>query len=317
MQNQSPVLGRFDRPTASPRTRIAVLADLHLSPEETGTWRVSHRTEERLEATVRSLNRAALDAVLFVGDLVQGGLRSEYEAFDAAIADLDAPLYAVPGNHDLIGWGSRPSLPLSEFERRYTPGRLPYHERIGGVDVLALNSNPSTRETLADTFDGRVSATSLSWFDEKLSAVESPLVVVHHALEPARAQYRRGLRELPESGDSPPFRNGEELLTVLSERAAPLVVTGHLHVPLVAHAAGIREFTLPPLGPFPAGYTILDVGERGTTATFHSVTDFEGRLEALAHGLEHDRVLLTAAQLAGLPLVDDHVGGSRAPGDGN
>jgi Icc protein len=72
---REPTLAQFAEPVAGENTRLAVLADLHLSVDEEGTWRVSHRTVDRLEAAVESLNeRDDLDAVLFVGDLVQSGL---------------------------------------------------------------------------------------------------------------------------------------------------------------------------------------------------------------------------------------------------
>lgn len=97
MTESNPVLAGFERPVAETETRIAILSDLHLSVEESGTWRVSHRTAERLEAAVKSLSRLRdLDGVIFVGDLVQSGLRSEYEAFDRIVDELDAPFFALP-----------------------------------------------------------------------------------------------------------------------------------------------------------------------------------------------------------------------------
>lgn len=323
-----PVLARFARPTAETSTRIAVLSDLHLSVEETGTWRVSHRTEERFEATVESLNRTAdLDAVCFVGDLVQSGTRAEYEAFDRILAGLEVPFYAVPGNHDLLVDDSRETLSLSEFERRYTPGELPYHQRIGGVDLLALNSNRSTRDSLAESYTGRLEPETLEWLAERLETVSNPLVVVHHNLPGTRDLLWDSLEQLPVSGGSPDFENADELVDVLEGDGSktadgtvgPLVLTGHLHFPAVTATRGVREFTLPSLGPYPNAYTILEIDERGTTATMRSVSDYEERLESFTHGFEQCRVMLAAAQLAGLPLVDDlsGVGVGAGSGDGS
>ncbi|WP_276254296.1 metallophosphoesterase family protein [Halomontanus rarus] len=317
-----PVLAQFARPTAETSTRIAVLSDLHLTDEETGTWRVSHRTEDRLEATVESLNRTAdLDAVCFVGDLVQSGTRAEYEAFDRILAGLEVPFYAVPGNHDLLVDDSRETLSLSEFERRYTPGELPYHQRIGGVDLLALNSNRSTRDSLAESYTGRLEPETLEWLAERLETVSNPLVAVHHNLPGTRDLLWDSLEQLPVSGGSPDFENADELVDVLegadgaraetaSGTVGPLVLTGHLHFPAVTSTRGVREFTLPSLGPYPNAYTILEIDERGTTATMRSVSDYGERLESFTHGLEHSRVMLAATQLAGLPLVDDLSEGS-------
>lgn len=314
MTDSPPVLGRFASPTASHETRLAVLSDLHLTVDGEGTWRVAHRTGERLRTAVAALNRQRPDGVLFVGDLVQNGTRAEYEAFDRAIEDLDAPFLAVPGNHDLHGFGPGPKLGLAEFEREYTPGGLPYHERVGGVDVLGLNSNPSTRDSLAETYAGRLSPGTIEWLDDALAAAEDPLVAVHHNLPGTRSLLYDSDEQLPVSPGSPPFESADDLVAVLEGGGASLVVTGHVHFPAVVPTGGVREFTLPALGPYPAAYTMLEVTGRGTTAYLHSVAGRHDRTEALASGLDNARVLLAASQLAGLPLVDDLSGRPSADG---
>lgn len=311
MIDLDPVLGRLAKPTAAEETRLAILSDLHLSVDTSGTWRVSHRTEDRLEAAVDSLNRQELDGVLFNGDLVQSGARTEYEAFDRIIEDLDAPFFAVPGNHDLTEFGSGTKLTLPEFERRYTPGKLPYHERIGGIDLLALSSNASSRDAIAKTYAGRLSSETLEWLDEMLGIVDNPLVTVHHNLSGTRSLLYDSGEQMPVDPGSPAFENDDELVDVLARNAAPLVLTGHVHFPAIVRTRGTREFTLPALGPYPAAYTILEITERGTTAFLHPVTDRQERIEALVSGLENGRVLMAAAQSAGLPLGDDFSGPSE------
>lgn len=305
MTDADPVLARFDAPVAETPTRIAVLSDLHLTVEGSGTWRVSHRTADRLESAVASLNRQDLDAVLFIGDLVNEGTRQQYERFDRAIERLDHPFFAIPGNHDLIRWGTDDPFTLREFERRYTPGSLPYHERIGGIDLLALNSNRSTRSTVADSYEGRLRPETLRWLEEKLASVDHPLVAVHHALPGTRSILMDSMEQLPVSGGSPDFENGDELADTLVDGGAPLVLTGHLHFPAIATTGETHEFTLPSLGPYPNAYTVLRIDEHGTTATMHSVSEYDDRVESLVHGIDHSRVQLAAAQLAGLPLLDE------------
>jgi 3',5'-cyclic AMP phosphodiesterase CpdA len=298
------VLAHFDRPRTEERTRLAVLSDLHLSLEDHGTWRVSHRTEDRLEAAVRSVNDAAVDGVVFVGDLVQRGARAEFEAFDDIVAALDPPLVAVPGNHDLFDPGTgRDQLLLDAFEERYTPGSLPFRERIGGLDVVGLNSNASTRTTLTDAYAGRLTSETLRNLPETVERPDATLVAVHHTLEPARRRFLSLSQSLPGGNATPPdFESAAALADVLAETGVPLVITGHLHVPLVVQTAGLREFTLPSLGPFPCGYTILDVDETGTTATFQPIGSDRDRAEALGFGLESARVLLAGSQIVGAPL---------------
>ena len=185
---ETDILGSFTRPTTEAHTRVAFVSDLHLSTRGYGTSRALHRTEERLKRVVASLNEDRLDAVVFNGDLVQNGTRAEYEAFDRIVADLDPSLFAVPGNHDLIdrGDGSTSQLTLAEFERRYAPTSFPYRVRIGGVDLIGLNSNASTRAALTESYSGRVSSSTLDWLETATSEAESPIVSVHHTLETVR-----------------------------------------------------------------------------------------------------------------------------------
>lgn len=305
MTARAPTLARFRTPTAAAPTRLAVLADLHLNVTDHGSWRVSHRTVPRLERTVDRLNREDLDAVVFIGDLVDSGTRAEYEAFDRVIEGLDHPFYAIPGNHDLIDWHDEGKPGLADFETRYTPEPLPYHVRIGGIDLIALNSNRSTHAHTADSYTGRIGPESLEWLDERLERVDHPLVVVHHNLPGIRELYAETADALDTSVGSPGFETAAATLETLQRGNAPLVLTGHLHFPAVVIREGVREFTLPPLGPYPSGYTTFDIDEDGTIARFHGIADYDGRVEAFDLGGEKDRVRIAAAQLSGLPLVDE------------
>ena len=314
MSDAPAVLGRFARPTAEDVTRIAVLSDLHLTTSNDETWRVERRTEERLEAAVDSLEQQELDAVLFNGDLVQSGTRQEYERFDRIVDGVTVPFLATPGNHDLTGFGSGAKRSLAEFERQYAPDRFPYHERIGGVDLLALNSTQATHDSLPKTYTGRLSPESLAWLDETLRTVDAPVVAVHHNLDNTRGILYDSENRFDSTPGSPGFENADELVAVLRKRDAPLVLTGHVHFPAIVRSGAVREFTLPALGPYPCAYTVLEIDESGTTAYFHPVAGREAREEALESGLENNRVLLAAAQLAGLPLHDEFAarpGGER------
>lgn len=312
MTRTETVLATFDRPTAAEPTRLAVPSDLHLDLDQHGTWRVSHRTTARLEAAVDRWNEQDLDAVVFIGDLVNDGIRAQYDAFDEIIADLEHPFYAIPGNHDLIQREGAESVDLREFERRYTPARHPYHERIGGVDLLAVNSNKSTRGSITDTYRGELASDSLDWLEQHIATVDHPLVAVHHNLPGVREFYDQAVENLDVAGGSPNFETAAGMLDAVAAGGSPLVLTGHLHFPAVVTRKGVTEFTLPSLGPYPCGYTVLEIDEYGTVATFHPVADFDHRVEGFVLGAEQSRVQLSAVQFAGLPLRNDRqTDGSR------
>ncbi len=308
------LLARLERPTATEPTRLAVLADVHLSAEETGTWKVFHRTEAHLRAAVDCVNERAVDGVVVAGDLTRNGVPAEFDRFDE-LAAFDPPSVAVPGNHDLpTTFDERESLPVPEFERRYTPGGLPFRTRLGDLEVIGLNSHAATPERPAETWDGRVTSEQLMWLDETLSEldVDSSLVVVHHNLPATGERYDRYSAELPMEGEVPGFSNPGPLVDVLDAADVPLVVTGHLHFPAIARTKGVRELTVPAVSSFPHALLLLEVDDRGTTVRLLPLTDADGMVESLAHGYEKDRVLLSAAQLATFPLVDE--GGTEREG---
>ena len=73
---------------------------------------------------------------------------------------------------------------LDRFERRYAPGELPFVVRFGGVDLVRLNSETLPDGSLAETWEGAVSADQFEWLDEVLLELPNPVVCVHHNLAP-------------------------------------------------------------------------------------------------------------------------------------
>jgi 3',5'-cyclic-AMP phosphodiesterase len=305
------LLARLRRPTAPEPTRIAVLSDVHLATDATGTWKVFHRTEQHLRAAVDAVNERELDGVVIAGDLTRNGVPAEFDLFDD-LADFEPPMVAVPGNHDFpTTFDEQTSLPIPEFERRYTPNGLPFRVRLGDLEVIGLDSHAAMPDSPATTWDGRVRAEQLIWLDETLAETDADrtIVVVHHNLPATGRLYERYRTELPVAGEVPGFSNPEPLVGLLVEHDVALVVTGHLHFPAIERADGITELTVPAVSSFPHALLLLEVDEHGTVVRLVPLTDGDGMVESIAYGYEKDRVLLSAAQLATFPLVDELGGG--------
>ena len=303
------ILARLERPTAKAPTRLAVCSDVHLATDATGTWKVLHRTERHLRAAADAVNERDVDGVVVAGDLTRNGVPAEFDRFDE-LAAFDPPMVAVPGNHDFpTTFDDLESLPIPEFEARYTPDGegVPFRVRVGGLEVIGLDSHEATPGSPAKTWDGRIDAEQLIWLDETLTetAVDSTVVVVHHNLPATGSLYERWSGDLPMEGEVPGFSNPEPLVSLLARHDAPLVLTGHLHFPAVERSGGVRELTVPAVSSFPHALLLLEVDDRGTTVRLLPLTDADGMVESIAHGYEKDRVLLSAAQLATFPLADD------------
>ena len=312
-------LARLDRPVAAERTRFAVVADPHISPDETGTSKLYHRGVERLRRAFADAESRNVDAVLSVGDLTKDGAPEEYAQFDECLDDLTVPFLAVPGNHDapkastdVYQYGDdHDTPPIDQFVAQYTTGRLPFHIRLGGVDMLGLNTASTPDGDLKRSHDGKVSADQLDWLDERLDELDSAVVLMHHNTPAMYEQLRTYADAVhPEMGMPPTMQNPDQLVETLQRHEVPVVLTGHLHLPSVAETGAVREVTAPATCSYPQGYLLVDVSPDGTVIEYVSVADSEEMAEAHAErrtGGDTSQALaaISAIRLASAPLVDD------------
>jgi predicted phosphodiesterase len=308
------LMARFEAPAAAGRTRIAVVSDVHLSTRETGSWKVFHRTESRLRRVVADLNDHDLDLVCFSGDLTENGAAPDFELVTDILTDLETPFVAVPGNHDAPKDFDEHEVPsMAEFERLYTPGGLPFHHRVGGVDLVGLNTAHASDGSLDDSHEGTVCTDQRDWLDNTLPDLASPLVVGHHNLP--------GL--LDDTGgrawrSSFPMREADAFADLLARHDVPLYLSGHLHIPAVAETMGVRELIAPAVCSFPQAYLVLEVDRTGTSVWHVPIGTAEDAAEALRHAHEYkERSRMVAGivrrQTAAYPLVDDLEAAHPAP----
>ncbi|MFC7082523.1 metallophosphoesterase family protein [Halorussus caseinilyticus] len=200
-------LARFARPRADTRTTLAVVSDPHLSTDKEGTWKVFHRTEDRLRAAIADANDRGVDGVVFAGDLTEDGRPEDFDGAADVLADLDAPFVAVPGNHDVPkAFDDHDTPPVAEFADRFAPGEFPFRTQFGGVDVLGLNSASAPGGELDATHDGAISDDQLSWLESTLPETDAALVVSHHNLPGLDAAVGAdGYAPHPPVGDAPAF----------------------------------------------------------------------------------------------------------------
>lgn len=305
-----PLVARLRRPrsTGDP-IRFAVVADPHVAVSAEGTSKLFDRTLDHFEAALDDIRRRDVDAVLSPGDLTKDGEPHNYEAVDAALDALDAPFLAVPGNHDVPKDGDdHETPPVAAFAERYGPGELPYRVRIGDLDVVGVNT-AGTADRLYGTHDGRVDRVQRERLAALLADVETPVVLAHHNFPPVSDQIARHREAVePEMATPPVLRDPEPFAETLADGGAPLVFTGHYHLPATGEYRGVREIAAPTTCSFPQSYLLCEVTSEGTTVRLVPVADETG-LES-AHAVRTtDSVTsrgltgIAAARLASLPLV--------------
>jgi 3',5'-cyclic AMP phosphodiesterase CpdA len=194
---------------------LAQISDLHVMPKgEVAYGRVD--TASMLREAIAHLNRLdpQPDVVLITGDLADKGQPAAYAHLREILADLRAPFYVIPGNHDKV----------AEFRRAFAD--QPYLPTTGEFINYAVETLPLRLVALDSIVQGRTRGTvcdeRLGWLDRTLGQrPDAPtLVMMHHA------PWVTGLQHLDEVG----MDRGEELEAVIARHPqVERVLCGHVH----------------------------------------------------------------------------------------
>ena len=147
---------------------IVQVTDPHIG----ATWSASPDAalQRALDAARAALGRAP-DALLVTGDVASTPTAGEYDAAVKLLAELDAPVLVIPGNHD------DRDLMASAFG--LTPasgGHLSWARRFGALRIVGLDT------VVPGEGGGSVDAARLAWLRETLAAEpDTPtLLAMHH-----------------------------------------------------------------------------------------------------------------------------------------
>lgn len=207
--------------------RIAHISDLHFGRIDPAV----------VDGLARSLQEARPDLIVASGDFTQRARHSEFRAARAFLDRLPAPVFAVPGNHDLPAYNLIERLwdPYRRYRRYISPEVEPVwlDEAVGIVGIKS-----SRRLPFATTWAiGHVGRDQLEQALARLDAMPDGvvrIVVVHHPLllpaSPARPLARHA------------FTGGaERALAAFAEHKVQLVLSGHLHLSYSRRHVSTRE----------------------------------------------------------------------------
>ena len=83
--------------------RFVILADVHLGTPETQFPGQNYTYAANvLRETVAAIAPLTPDHIVIVGDLVNMGTAEEYEIASTILSPLKAPIWTIPGNHELV-----------------------------------------------------------------------------------------------------------------------------------------------------------------------------------------------------------------------
>lgn len=193
-----------------------------------------------LEATIRDVTARASDHIAVTGDLVNFSLPAEYERARDLLATLGSPrdVTVVPGNHDIYvrGTETAPGTFWGDYMRADDGiGGFPFLRRRGDVALIGLSTALPTAPLLAT---GRLGQPQLARLSELLDRCRGlfRIVLIHH---PPVTPPARHLRRLVDAAD---------LLRVLAEHGAELLLHGHDHCCAVVCLAGPDRTSIPAVG---------------------------------------------------------------------
>ncbi len=186
--------------------RIVHITDTHLWADPDTVYR-GWRTNRSLLAVVEHIRAQGPqpDAVLLTGDLAHDEKPRTYRRLRDIIATLEAPVWALPGNHD------HPAA----FQQHLAPACYLSHVDIPGWRVILLNSH------LPGRIGGRLQESELARLTQLLEDCQTPcLVALHH---PAWQVHSAWL-------DVIGLENGPQLMELLMKsEQVRAVVCGHIH----------------------------------------------------------------------------------------
>lgn len=228
---------------------IAQITDCHVvAPGELVADRVD--SAAALSAAVCRINELPTPPAIVVatGDLVNDERPDQYDRFQEIVAELDAPLVPLPGNHDDRG----------ELRARFADvlpqggpdDPIDHVLDLAGVRLVFLDTQVPGR------VGGAIRQAQLSWLDGVLSEVpDSPTLVFQH-----HPPFETGIGFM----DREAFEGGADYTALLQRhRHVAMVSCGHLHRTIVQRIAGTVACTWPStcvaldlgLGDAPVRYT--------------------------------------------------------------
>ena len=185
-------------------TIIAHISDLHISE---ATF-----DEEKFLAAVSEINNLQPDMIILTGDITNNGYYREFEQAAEYLKMFEAPLFAVPGNHDArnLGYQTFEEL-IGEKSWKLTMD--------GDFTVIGLDSSSPDQDT------GHIGNPQHMWLEHQLDECvineNFTIVALHHHIV-SIPQTGRERNVLSDAGD---------ILKTLTTHEVDLILSGHKHVP--------------------------------------------------------------------------------------
>jgi 3',5'-cyclic AMP phosphodiesterase CpdA len=246
-------------PATDVLARIALLSDTH-TLAVTNARQAAYKAN--LSRAAEQVNAAKVDLVLIAGDLTESGKVEEMKEFRAQLKQFTAPVWFVPGNHDVGNKreAAKPPVVTKERVELFTRNLGPsYFNRLrAGIRVIGINASLLESE-LPEEIE------MWKWLEQQLKETSGrPVLLLSH--------YPPFLKAADEPGGdyyNMPLAARSRLLALMRQGRIQVVLSGHYHRPLVNHVEGHLLLTTPPIsfglpkGKTAEGWTLVTVRASG------------------------------------------------------
>src|SRR5574344_63439 len=257
------LLGLKSYSAGSNTLTFAQVSDVHYSSAQTNTsYRLLAESGELLKDAVDQINMVSnLDFVMFTGDMINTPYENELKNFLSYANQINAPWYAVFGNHDIcIGGNLTKELYLKilrENNNNFTFDK-PYYsfEPKPGYKVIGLDTIIDTRITS----NGQLGEEELNWLDNELtnSKDETVLIFMHGPLvEPLPSSSHRTL-------------DADKAISIINKHKNPVAVfSGHYHTTKIFKKGNVLYVCTPALISYPNAFRIIHVDNEKNKTIFN------------------------------------------------
>ena len=197
--------------------RIVHMSDLHFGRHD----------EALADGLAADIGMQRPDLVVVSGDFTQVGTAEEFAAARRFLDALPAPLFAVPGNHDVPAYNllKRFVDPYGAY-RRYIAKELEPFLELEGIAIAGLKTSRRLRFEL-NWAHGSISSNQLDDLEERFAGAADDalrIVVAHHPLLQPEGQVTVPMRRV---------HRADMALATFARLGVRLVLSGHFHLSYV------------------------------------------------------------------------------------
>lgn len=212
-------------------------------------------SDSLMKAAVDAVNALKPACVIVTGDLVNDATDSLQNAvYLTRLSEIEAPVYATPGNHDYLGTTREDYIALRGYDR--------FSFQKGGCAFIGIDSN-CIKDGMAD-----VEAGQQAWLIKELSAAKECRYIFIFLHCPV---IRESIDE-PEDYFNFSKEKRREYIDIFKAYGVDIVFAGHTHQEYDCTYEGIRFVAAGPvgnaLGHGTPGYNVVRVGEKDVEVTY-------------------------------------------------